>query len=109
MEIYIENLDYIDKIIFAVLIIINVLLWKKEHSCLIHTITIILIGFVLPFWSAGREIDRNVSVNGPAMDNFELLYVYLVFPVYWFVMVLQLFLFFVKSNFVNNVVSKGEA
>lgn len=40
--------------------------------------------------SSGREVSGNVAINDQAMDPFELLYVYLVFPIYWVVMVFVL-------------------
>jgi hypothetical protein len=48
--------------------------------------------------SSGREVDRNVIINGPAMDSFELFYVFLVFPVYWTVLFIQIVYLIIKPD-----------
>lgn len=99
MEEYLKLLDNTDKITFVIIVAINALFWKKKmNSCLVYILVVIIIGFILPLQSSGREVDRNVALNGPAMDNFELFYVFLVFPVYWFVLILQIIYILIKPN-----------
>ena len=108
LEEYLKLLDNTDKIIFAIIIALNILLWKKKmNSCLIYVLVVIIIGFILPLLSSGREVDRNVALNGPAMDNFELLYTFLVFPVYWFVLLLQIIYISIKPNPIIKEENKG--
>jgi TRAP-type C4-dicarboxylate transport system permease small subunit len=69
---------------------------RKASWCLVTPVVLIIVGFVSPLISSGREVDRNITANGPAMDNFELWYVYLVFPIYWAVMIFALLLIYLK-------------
>ena len=99
MKMFLELLDTTDLTLFGLLILVDILLWKKNIShCLYYALFLFLLGFVLPLWSSGREVDRNVAINGPAMDNFELVYVFLVFPVYWLLLLLQLIYMAIKPK-----------
>ena len=91
--------DQTDKILFGALIFVNIMLWKKSiNSCLFLTLSGVLIGLIFPFLSMGREIDRNEVINGPAMDSFEIFYTFMIFPVYWFVLFLQIIYILIKPN-----------
>ena len=107
MEQCLKLIDNTDKVTFVIIVVMNTLLWKKKmNSCLIYILIVILIGFILPLLSSGREVDRNVALNGPAMDNFELLYTFFVFPVYWFVLILQVIYISIKPNSIIEEVNK---
>ncbi len=58
---------------------------KKSNTFMGCAIMFILFGIVLPFISVSIEIDRVTSKWSKleVHDNFELLYVYLKFPIYW--------------------------
>ena len=75
-------LDIIDIILLVLLAIFNGFIWnKKADTCAVQGVIIFLFGIVFPVWSMSREIYRNTTLNGPALDNFELLYVYMLLPV----------------------------
>lgn len=86
----IHLIDKIDVFIFVLLLLLNIVFYKKvEQSCLLYLVLFLFIGIILPFWSMDRELERNIEKNGPAMDNFELLYTFLIFINYWVVLILQ--------------------
>jgi len=88
-----EQADDTDLIILVIsVVIVCCLRWRKIRGCIISLLILLFWGFIFPLWSSGREVDRNLSANGPAMDNFELYYVYLIFPPYWTLMFLLLVL-----------------
>lgn len=73
---------------------------KKSNTFMGCAIMFILFGIVLPFISASIEIDRVTSKWSELEihDNFELLYVYLKFPVYWGFGVIQLIVLAAKNS-----------
>ncbi len=94
-RIMVEQMDVYDLwTCIVVLVIAIVFRIFRVHACLTISLILLFVGFVLPLVSSGREVGRNLAINGPAMDNFELLYVYLVFPIYWILMILSLLVVF---------------
>lgn len=84
------SIGYFDYTIFIVLIILNVIFWKKDlSSCLTYVIIILLFAVILPVISSFIDIRVYISDN-KIVDNFELLHNYLKFPLYWGIGVLQL-------------------
>lgn len=78
--------DWIDGAAFILVLIFGVFLWKDaQRPCMVWLIIVVLLGLVLPSWSVIREIDRVVATwnDSEIHDNYELLYVYFRFPVYW--------------------------
>ncbi|NJC27593.1 hypothetical protein [Neolewinella antarctica] len=65
---------------------------RRPIGCWPYVVLVLLLGIVLPLWSSGREVDRNIAINGPAMDGFELLYSFIIIEVYWVWLALLLIL-----------------
>ena len=91
---------YFDWILLAIIIIINIIYWKKLNqfnSCFEFFAFVSLFGFLLPFISMFIEIKLN---SNPGDDAFNLLYTYFRFPVYWIIGIIQLLiiLFFGKKK-----------
>lgn len=84
------SIGYFDYMIFIVLMILNIVFWKKSFaSCSAYGVVVLLFGLILPVVSS--FIDIRMSTSGKTMvDNFELLHNYLKFPLYWGVGLLQL-------------------
>lgn len=82
-------IGYFDYIVLGVLIILNILFWRKtikrKIGCLLGGL---LFGIALPIVSMSIEIDR-VTEEMDIIDNFTLLYTYLKFPIYWITGALQ--------------------
>lgn len=98
-DIAMSQMDMIDLwLIVVVLIVACILRTVKAHFCLVTTMVLFIIGFVLPLASSGREVQRDVAISGPAIDAFELYYVYLVFPIYWIVTLLVLVIIYLKGS-----------
>jgi hypothetical protein len=90
-----------DVILICCLILANLLLWrvkfKKKLCCFL---IVCLFGLVLPMISMGFEIDK-VKSERPEhtiIDNFELLYTYFRFPVYWGIGIIQSIILLVKEK-----------
>lgn len=87
-------IGYFDYVIFAVLVFLNIKFWKtplnsKSKGCL----TGIFLGFVIPLISAIVEF----NINGPKteaekkyFDAFTMTYVYIRFPMYWAILLVQM-------------------
>ena len=90
------SIGYFDFIIFIVLIILNIIFWKKDiFSCLACGIIILFFGFIFPFVSSVIDIKIYIS-DKTIVDNFELLHNYLKFPLYWGIGLLQLLILKLK-------------
>jgi hypothetical protein len=66
-------------------------IFKQKIGCLL---IIVLLGLVLPLCSMKVELDRVLALRKPGEvhDAFELLYVYLQFPLYWIIGLIQIIL-----------------
>ena len=84
---------YFDYAVLILLVGANVgfvkLLRFRSLGCLPLLALILLYGFVLPFLSQSAELERTRRPPGVMVDNFELLYTYFRFPLYWALFVLQ--------------------
>ena len=79
---------YFDFLILSILILLNFKYygkWDGKTGCWIGAI---LFGFIVPFISMIIELQL-VKARGGWMDNFEVAYVYLRFPVYWSIGIVQ--------------------
>ncbi|MEZ4772331.1 MAG: hypothetical protein R3D00_04045 [Bacteroidia bacterium] len=92
-------IDSVDITIFVILVVVNIVFWKKlKSSCLVNGSLFLMLGIVLPLMSSSREVSRNVAINGPAMDNFELAYTFSLFPVYWLILAFQVMVLISKNT-----------
>ncbi|NOU61991.1 hypothetical protein [Marinifilum caeruleilacunae] len=82
-------IGYFDYIIFGLLLLFNVLYWKKRFNgktgCLIIGI---LFGVAIPYVSMEIELLR-VKSEFEMIDGFNLLYTIFRFPMYWIIGILQ--------------------
>lgn len=83
------NAGYFDYAIIAILIVLNIVFWKKKikynTGCIIG---FLLFGIILPIVSQYIEVQRVKDSIG-IMDNFEVLYTFFRFPLYWLIGILQ--------------------
>lgn len=99
MSLYFGLFDYI---IFALVLIANVFIWKKnignKVGCLLG---LAIFGFALPLISVGVEISnyQEANIEKPFDDSFEMLYAYSRFPIYWILGLVQVGLFVLKNKF----------
>ncbi len=93
---------WVDLGILLLVVIINILIWKNKikTNSWFYILTVICFVFVLPFLSATAELkmyDR--GIGGLKPDAHELLYVYLRFPTYWIIGVIEIIsLLIMKKN-----------
>jgi len=88
---------YFDYIIIVILILFNIIFWKKKIKENIGCTTIfILFGLVLPIISQIIEI-KQVQYSRGIMDNFEVLYTIFRFPLYWLIGIIQGFILKLKK------------
>lgn len=84
------HIGYFDYAIFTIVIILNIVFWKKDFTyCLTYILTCLLFGVLLPIISSIIDIKIYIS-DKEVVDNFELLHNYLKFPLYWGVCIAQL-------------------
>jgi uncharacterized protein YqhQ len=85
-----------DIITIVTLLLVNFIFWKKRNKSVHRNIGcllgILIFGLLLPAISQKLEIDRVVSSHGKVLDNFELLYTFMKFPIYWIVGIIQIIL-----------------
>jgi hypothetical protein len=80
---------YFDYAIIAILIILNIIFWKKKIKYNVGCIIgFLLFGIMLPIASQYIEVQRVKNSIG-IMDNFEVLYTFFRFPLYWLIGILQ--------------------
>jgi len=83
-------IGFFDYIIFTVLVILNIVFWKKDFtSCLTYSLVILFFGIIFPIISAIIDI-KIYTHDKKIVDNFELLHNYFKFPLYWGIGFLQL-------------------
>jgi len=101
----------IDISIFIILIIVNIVAFRKlknrELGCIIILILVLLYGIILPVISQVVEISRVVEING-VDDSFTLLYTYLRYPIYWFLGFIQLIMIVIFNNSPKNHSKDGK-
>ena len=91
------NLGYFDYFIIFTLIVLNIYLCRKIINSEIIWKIIISLLIPIPVISMIIEIEQVEKMQGTAMDNFELLYTFLKFPIYWTIILLQITLIWVKK------------
>lgn len=80
-----------DMIVFTILIGLNFLLWRlRINNNLGCLVVFFVFGFILPYYSIDFEIDAaKERWKDEMIDGFNLLYVYIRFPMYWITGVIQ--------------------
>lgn len=90
--IYKMILGIFDYILFFILITVNIIFWRKKVVWSTMLVLIVVFFVILfPITSSGIELER-IKKNDGMMDNFEGLYVYLKFPIYWMCGIFQILL-----------------
>ena len=99
-------IGYFDCIIFGLLLLFNVLYWKKRFNGKIGCLIIgILFGVAIPYVSMKIEIAK-VKSEFEMIDGFNLLYTTLRFPMYWLIGILQSILIHIHDKKSQTVGSK---
>ncbi|AZB28543.1 hypothetical protein EB354_04285 [Chryseobacterium balustinum] len=84
-----------DYIILTLIFIFNLGIWKykiiRKRNWILYLIAFFLLGFIIPFFSMGFEINK-ATENEPVIDNFTLLYTYFRFPIWWFISAIEVFI-----------------
>lgn len=92
-------IGYFDYAIFAILILLNIKLWKRNFvGFLAILIGICLFGLVLPMLSIFIEIYR-VESAFEIVDGYQLIYTYFRFPMYWLFGLIQALVNILKWSF----------
>lgn len=91
-------LGYFDYILIGILIVFNSIFWKtsikQKIGCIIG---VLLFGLLFPLTSLAIEVQRVKTTIG-IIDNFEILYPFFRFPIYWLIGIIQLFIIEVNSK-----------
>ncbi|HUH51961.1 MAG TPA: hypothetical protein VLZ11_07665 [Flavobacterium sp.] len=94
-------IGYFDYIVFAILLLLNSIYWRKlvsiKMGCLVGGL---MFGLVLPMISMHLEIQRVARTIG-IIDNFEVVYTYFKYPIYWFVGMAQLLVLTIKWGYTD--------
>lgn len=94
-----------DYIILTLIFIFNIGVLKykiiKKRNWILYLIAFLLLGFIIPFFSMGFEIDRAIE-NEIVIDNFTLLYTYFRFPIWWFIGAIEIFI--LRKNIKNKMI-----
>ncbi len=83
------HIGIFDIIIILLLILFNIIFWNKSLGCLMQVIGTLLYVLVFPLISMGVEIEI-VSRKTGIIYNYEVLYIWLRFPLYWILYIVQL-------------------
>jgi len=94
------HLSTYDYIVLTVLLLLNLIFWKVRIKgrigCLIP---VILFGIILPGISMSIEVNHFMDgKDANNVEDFELLYIYSRFPLYWSVGALQILLLFSRKT-----------
>lgn len=83
-------IGYFDYAVLLGLLYVNYKYWKRQirllPGCLI---VLVVFGILLPVLSILTELQVNGPKPGEIHDSFNFVYVYLRFPLYWGLLVLQ--------------------
>ncbi|MFK7906092.1 MAG: hypothetical protein AB8B69_13250 [Chitinophagales bacterium] len=74
-------IGYFDFAVIGILVLINILFWRKKIKYDMGCLGALIFGLILPGISQSIEIDR-VASEREIFDNFTLLYTYFKFPIY---------------------------
>ncbi|MBW1296300.1 hypothetical protein [Aquimarina litoralis] len=91
------NLGYFDYTFIVILIILNIVFWKKRTSWKLGCLIGIIFYILIPLISIGIEVNR-YTVDKDLVDNFELLYTYFRFPFYWAIGLVQAIILGIKTK-----------
>ncbi len=94
---FLKLFGYFDLTILGFLLFFNIKNYGKVNGNLGCWIGVILFGLVLPFISMMIEL-QIVKSNGGWMDSFEVAYVFLRFPTYWIIGIVQSIFFALTTN-----------
>ncbi len=100
-------INIFDIIIILLLVIINYIYWKNKYSrfCLFFFLCILFYGLIFPLISIEVEFILYGPKKDEIFDAFTMAYVYLKFPFYWILFVLQLIILRLnKNNFIDDTV-----
>ncbi len=81
-------IGYFDWLIIAAFIFLNIKFWHsgKQISNILGFLPLPLFGLILPIFSIAIELELNGTGGN---DNFNILYVYFRFPLYWVLLIIQ--------------------
>ena len=92
-------IGYFDYAIIIGLLYINYKYWKRQIRWLPGCLLVLVVfGIVLPIFSILAELQVNGPKPGEIHDNFNFVYVYLRFPLYWGLLVLQSLVLLLKTK-----------
>lgn len=94
---FLKLFGYFDLVTLGLLIFFNSKNYGKVNLNLGCWIGVILFGLVLPFISMMIELQL-VQSNGGWIDSFEVAYVFLRFPTYWIIGIVQSVFFALTTN-----------
>ena len=93
---------FLDYFLIAIIVFFNVWFWSKKIDVKIGCLFVVLLfGFVFPVTSMLVELEI-VKSQGGWIDNFEVAYTYLKFPIYWVIGIIQIIIVGVKNALQNN-------
>jgi hypothetical protein len=85
---------YFDILLLLIIIIINTLIWRfriiRVFNWKVVLIAIALVFFLFPYVSAKFEA-ANVFRKYDLVDDFNLLYIWLTWPIWWIIGIIELF------------------
>jgi len=83
-------LNFFDIISIAVLVYLNISNWHRKNSKFsIYLVSIIILGLLCPFLSFMIEWELNPA-DEEVFDAFTMFYSLFKFPIYWFLLIIQL-------------------
>lgn len=89
--IYLNLFDKTDLFILVIVLILDLILWEKNlNHCRIYFLFILMLGFILPFYSWLREFERSTFFNDSSIHSSEQVSSSLIFVFYWLFLFLQL-------------------
>lgn len=84
-----------DYIILGIIFLFNFGVWKckiiKKRNWILYLIAFLFFGFIIPFFSMGFEVDK-ATKDEVVIDNFTNLYTIFIFPMWWFIVLVEIFI-----------------
>lgn len=85
-------IGYFDYVIAGILILLNLIFWKKHIregiGCIIMVVLGLLFGFILPYISSYIEVQKS-DISYGNYDSTDLIYNLFIYPIYWIVGFIQ--------------------
>ena len=95
-------IGYFDYFVITLITLLNIKYWKVPVSPEIGCILFLIVYcFILPIVSIIIELGINGPKKGELSDSFNYVYVYLRFPIYWILYILQGISFLIKPQKIN--------